>query len=224
MIRVLVADDHELVRQALRRVIEAIPDMGIVGEAAEGIEVLDLVSRTYADILLLDSGMPGSSVLFLLDEIKSRRASLPVLVLSVDPDERTAAELMRQGATGFLTKDHSPEELEAAIRRVTSGRRYLSPALAHALADIVHEDGAPPPHLALAPRELIVLVALARGTPVAKIARALGVSTQTVHAHRSRVLSKLGCANMVELVQYATRHALIATPSAGGAPAPEGGG
>ncbi len=161
MIRVLIADDHAVVREGLKRIVAETPDMEVVGEAANGHEVLDFARRHDCDLVLLDLAMPGKDGLDTLKELKLLRPHLPVLVLSVYPEEQYAVRLLRAGAAGYLTKESAPEELVAAIRKVSRGGRYVSESLAEQLAVLLGSGTDRPPHEALSDREFRVMVMLA---------------------------------------------------------------
>ena len=207
MIRVLIADDHPIVREGLRRIVEEARDLKVVGEANDGHDVGDLVQRVYADVLLLDIGMPGPGIFTLMAEIRQRRPKLPILILSVYPEAQYAIRLLKLGAAGYLTKDNSPDKLVEAIRLVSSGHRYISQRLSEVLADGIGRDG--PPHKALSDREFHVLIRFADGASVTTIARDLGLSPKTISTYRSRILTKMGLATNADLIRYALEQELI---------------
>jgi len=209
MIRVLIADDHAVVRQGLKQIVSENPDMTVAGEAANGHEVLDFARRHDCDLVLLDLAMPGKDGLDTLKELKLVRPHLPVLVLSVYPEEQYAVRLLRAGAAGYLTKESAPEELVAAIRKVSRGGRYVSEALAEQLAVLLGSGTDRPPHEALSDREFRVMVMLASGKTASEVADELCLSVKTISTYRSRALRKMNMRNNAELSFYAVKHGLL---------------
>jgi DNA-binding NarL/FixJ family response regulator len=209
MIRVLIADDHAVVREGLKRIVADSPDMEVAGEAANGHEVLDFARRHECDLVLLDLAMPGKDGLDTLKELKLVRPHLPVLVLSVYPEEQYAVRLLRAGAAGYLTKESAPEELVAAIRKVSRGGRYVSESLAEQLALLFGAPNDRPPHEALSDREFRVMVMLASGKTASEVADALCLSVKTISTYRSRALRKMNMRNNAEFSFYAVKHGLL---------------
>jgi DNA-binding NarL/FixJ family response regulator len=209
MIRVLIADDHAVVREGLKRIVADNADMTVAGEAATGHEVLDFARRHECDLVLLDLAMPGKDGLDTLGELKALRPRLPVLVLSVYPEEQYAVRLLRAGAAGYLTKESAPEELVAAIRRVSRGGRYVSAALAEQLALLLGSASDRPPHEALSDREYRVMLLLASGRTVSEVADSLCLSVKTISTYRSRALHKMHMRNNAEFAFYAVKHGLL---------------
>jgi len=209
MIRVLIADDHAVVREGLKRIVAENADMEVAGEAGNGHEVLDFARRRECDLVLLDLAMPGKDGLDTLKELKLLRPHLPVLVLSVYPEEQYAVRLLRAGAAGYLTKESAPEELVAAIRKVSRGGRYVSEALAEQLAVLLGSGTDRPPHETLSDREFRVMVMLASGKTASEVAEALCLSVKTISTYRSRALRKMNMRNNAELSFYAVKHGLL---------------
>ena len=209
MIRVLVADDHPVVREGLRRILDESPGLRVVAEARDGEEVLEQVGRVPADVLLLDVAMPGPGFLEVLDAVRTREPSLRVLVLSVHPEDQYAMRALRAGAAGYLTKDHSPEALVEAIRKVSLGGTYVSATLAERLARGLRTDSAATAHEGLSDREYEVLCFLGSGQTVKDIAATLGLSVKTVSTYRSRLLQKMGFEANSDLVRYVATHGLL---------------
>ena len=209
MIRVLIADDHAVVREGLKRIVAENADMEVAGEAGNGHEVLDFARRHECDLVLLDLAMPGKDGLDTLKELKLLRPHLPVLVLSVYPEEQYAVRLLRAGAAGYLTKESAPEELVAAIRKVSRGGRYVSEALAEQLAVLLGSGTDRPPHETLSDREFRVMVMLASGKTASEVAEALCLSVKTISTYRSRALRKMNMRNNAELSFYAVKHGLL---------------
>lgn len=209
MIRVFIADDHPVVRAGLRGIIDAEAGLEVVGEAATGEELLSTIGRTPAEVLLLDVSMPGAGFLEVLRQLREQHPRLAVLVLSVHPEDQYAVRALRAGAAGYLTKDHSPEQLVAAIGKVHRGGKYVSPGLAEKLAIGLEIGAGQWPHESLSDREYEVLCLLGSGRTVKEIAGGLGLSPKTVSTYRARVLEKMKLATNADLVRYAAQHGLI---------------
>jgi DNA-binding NarL/FixJ family response regulator len=209
VIRLFIADDHPVVRAGLRGIIEGEPGFEVVGEAANGHDLLATIGRTPAEVLLLDVSMPGPGFLEVLRDLKQDHPRLAVLVLSVHPEDQYAVRALRAGAAGYLTKDHSPEELVAAIRKVQRGGKYVSPSLAEKLAVGLEIGTGGWPHEELSNREYDVLCLLGSGRTVKEIAGRLELSPKTVSTYRARVLEKMKLASNADLVRYAAQHGLI---------------
>ena len=210
MTRVLLADDHEVVRQGLKQILmEAIPD-AVFGDAASGSEALGLVRSAPWDIVVLDISLPDRSGLDVLKELRQSEPGLPVLVLSMHPEEQFAVRVLRAGAAGYLTKRSAPQELVAAVRKVLAGGKYVTESLAEKLAAVV-DFGRPSgePHEKLSDREYQVFRMLASGQTVKEIGEALSLTPQTVSTHRARILEKMGLETNAELAQYARRAGLL---------------
>jgi two-component system invasion response regulator UvrY len=208
-IRILIADDHPIVRQGLRRIVEADPGLAIAGEAGDAEALLAALDRTATDLVLLDVSMPGGLFLETLQELRTQHPSVRVLVLSVHPEDQWAVRALRAGASGYLTKDHSPEQLLEAIRRVYRGGKYVSPTLAEHLAQHIDEGGQRAPHELLSDREFEVMRRLGSGLTVSQIASELSISAKTVSTYRTRILEKMAVGSNAELVRYAARYGLI---------------
>jgi two-component system, NarL family, invasion response regulator UvrY len=209
VIRLFIADDHPVVRAGLRGIVEGEPDFEVVGEARDGGDMLARIGRTPAEVLLLDVSMPGPGFLEVLRSLRQDHPRVAVLVLSVHPEDQYAVRALRAGAAGYLTKDHSPEELVAAIRKVHRGGKYVSPALAERLAVGLEIGAADAPHEQLSDREYDVLCLLGSGRTVKEIAGRLALSPKTVSTYRARVLEKMKLASNADLVRYAAQHGLI---------------
>lgn len=203
MLRVLVADDHALIREGLRKVFAREADIEVADEARSHPQLLQLLERLRPDVVLMDPGMPGDGPLETLRQIAQLQPGLPVLVLSMLPEDQVALRFIKFGAAGFVSKDAPPEELVGALRKVARGERYLSAALRERVAERRHLL-----HERLSPREMEVLRLIATGKPVKEIAERLELAVSTVHTHRSRLLEKLDCRSDVDLTRYAVRHHL----------------
>ncbi|HTO73199.1 MAG TPA: response regulator transcription factor [Gemmatimonadales bacterium] len=208
-IRVFIADDHPIVRQGLRRIVEEGSGFVISGEAGDGASLLAALAMAATDLVLLDVSMPGDSFLDTLKALRERFPSIRVLVLSVHPEDQWAVRALRAGASGYLTKDHSPDQLLEAIRRVYRGGKYVSPTLAEQLAAQLDAGGQQAPHELLSDREFEVMRRLGSGLTVSQIAAELALSVKTVSTYRSRVLEKMAVTDNADLVRYAARYGLI---------------
>jgi two-component system, NarL family, invasion response regulator UvrY len=207
--RVLIADDHAVVRRGLKQILSEERDVSVVGEAKNGHEALEMSRRLEWDVAVVDYAMPGRGGVELLKEIKRHHPKRPVLVLSMYPEEWHAVQVLRAGGAGYLSKETATEELMTAIRKVAKGGRYVSPALAEKLASGLAPDRARAPHEGLSDREYRVLWLLASGKPISQIAQEMFLSPSTISTYRTRILRKLGLANNAQLVQYAVQHQLI---------------
>jgi DNA-binding NarL/FixJ family response regulator len=212
--RVLIADDHAIMREGLRRIIEGEPAFAVAGEAKDGHEVLAAVRAGGFEVLLLDLSMPGRSGIDLVHLVKGERPELRVLVLSMHHERQYAMRAIRAGASGYLTKDTAPTQLVAALRKVAGGGVFITPAVAEALALELGAPGEALPHKRLSDREFEILLLLAAGESVNGIAARLHLSAKTVSAHKSNILEKMGLGSLAELVRYALTHKLLDAPDA----------
>ena len=208
-IRIFIADDHPIVRQGLRRIVEADAGMAIAGEAGDAASLCAALEHTATDVVLLDVSMPGGLFLETLRELRAKHPTVRVLVLSVHPEDQWAVRALRAGASGYLTKDHSPDQLLEAIRRVYRGGKYVSPTLAEHLAEHLEGGAERAPHELLSDREFEVMRRLGSGLTVSQIASELAISAKTVSTYRTRILEKMAVATNAELVRYASKHGLI---------------
>jgi len=209
MIRVLIADDHAVVREGLRQILTKQSDMVVAGEAASGSEVLNKIRESNFDVVLLDLTMPGRSGLEILTEIRKENAAPRVLILSVHSESLYAVRALKAGASGYLTKESAPEQLVDAIRKVSGGGKYITPSLAERLANELETDFDKPPHEKLSDREYQVLCMLASGKTVKEIAYELSLSVPSISTYRARVLEKMNMKNNAELAHYAIRSGLV---------------
>jgi two-component system invasion response regulator UvrY len=207
--KILIADDHPVVRQGLRQILASEEDMVVVGEAQNGHEALTLIRNVEWDVAILDFSMPGRTGLDLLKVIKNEFPGRPVLILSMFPEELNATQVFRAGGSGYLNKESAANELISAIRKVMSGGKYVSPTLAEKLANELSPDAAKPLHETLSDREYRVMWLLASGNQINQIATEMFLSPSTVSTYRSRVLKKLGLDTNAHLVQYAVKHRLV---------------
>ena len=202
MIRVISADDHAVVRGGVKQLLAEANDIHIVGEAADGVELMQILQDQPCDVLLLDITMPGKDGLTLLKEVRDRWPEIAVVILSMHPERQYATRALRGGALCYLTKDSAPAQLIEAVRAVAAGRRYVSPALAQLLADQFAGEQGKLPHEALSDREFKVLVRIGAGKSVSEIAEELFLSANTVKTYRARVLTKLGFSTTADLIRY----------------------
>jgi DNA-binding NarL/FixJ family response regulator len=208
-VRILIADDHPVVRQGLRQVLEAAQGLSVAGEAKDGNETVALAARLAWDVALVDYNMPGKGGVELVKELRRRFPERPVLVLSMYPEDRYALRLLRAGAAGYLNKESAPEELIGALRKVAAGGRYVSAALGEKLALAMSGDGEVPAYEKLSDREYQIMWLLASGKTVGDIARQLFLSPNTVSTYRTRILKKINVKNNAELMRYAMQHQLV---------------
>jgi len=209
MYKILIADDHPIVRKGLRQILE---EGGIgrkVEEAGSGKEAVEKVRAGSFDIALLDISMPEMSGLEALEEIKKLRPSLPVLILSIYPEEEYAVRALKSGASGYMTKKSAPDELITAIRKIVRGSRYISPSLADFLASHLTEENSKPLHETLSNREFQVMRMIAAGRSLKEIAYDMSLSPKTISTFRTRILQKMQLQNNADLIQYAIKNKLI---------------
>jgi len=209
MIKIFIADDHAIVRRGLKQIISENSDMAVVGEAANGQDALSKIRKDHYDLILLDISMPGRTGLDILKELKSEAPKLPVLILSMYPEEQYAVRVLRAGASGYLTKDSAPDELITAIRRVISGKKYVTASLAEKLAVDLDASSQKQMHESLSDREYQVMCMIASGKPVGEIAEKLSLSVKTISTYRSRILEKMRMKNNAELTYYAIQNKLV---------------
>ena len=208
MIRIVLADDHAIVREGLKRILGAIPDFEIVGEAADGTQVMQWVRQADFDLLLLDLSMPGRSGMELIRLVKTEKPRLRILVLSMHQETQYAVRAIKSGASGYLTKESASAELEQALRKIAAGGAYVSADVAQQLALGAMPGHEVAPHEALSQREFEVFNQLVAGASVTEIAQRLNLSVKTVSTHKTNLMHKLGVHNPAELVRYAIRHGL----------------
>jgi two-component system, NarL family, invasion response regulator UvrY len=209
MIKILVADDHPVVRLGLKQLLSEIKDMTVADEATTGQEVLKKVAKNDYDVILLDISMPGRNGLDILHELRSKKPKIPVLVLSIYPEDQYAIRVLKIGAAGYLTKESVPEELITAIRKVAQGRKYISSTLAERLAAELEFDSEKPVHEYLSDREYQVLCLLASGKRLKDIADDLDLSIKTISTYRTRILDKMKMKNNAEMIRYALQNKLV---------------
>lgn len=207
-IRVLIVDDHAVVRQGLKQILSDTEDLVVAGEASNGVEVIPMVREGQWDVVLMDVSMPDRNGIDALKLIKKEFPRLPILVLSMHPEEHYAVRALKAGAAGYLTKQSAPELLVNAIRQVANGKKYVSPAVAEQLAEAITDDDERPPHEKLSDREYQTLVMISSGKALSQIAEELNLSVKTVSVYRARLLEKMKMKNNAELTHYGLKHGL----------------
>jgi two-component system, NarL family, invasion response regulator UvrY len=209
MIKIIIADDHAIVRQGLKQIVSADEQMKVVGEVQSGAELLQLVRREDVDVVILDISMPGRNGIEILKDLKRSYPQLPILVLSMYSEDQYAVRAFKAGAAGYMTKESAPGELVEAIKKAYQGGKYISPRVAELLAEYVETKVVDEPHKALSDREFEVFMMLARGTTVGQISIDLNLSVKTVSTYRTRILDKMQMATNADLTRYALDFKLI---------------
>jgi len=207
--RILIADDHAVVRQGLKQILAVDPDVVVTGEAKDGTEAIELARKVDWDVAVLDYSMPGPSGIDLLSEIKREFPERPVLILSMHPEDVHATRVLKAGGAGYITKESASQELTSAIKKVANGGKYISQSLAEILALEISPDNRKLLHEALSDREYRVMWLLASGRQINEIAKEMSLSPSTVSTYRSRILKKLKVGTNAELVRYAITHRLV---------------
>ena len=207
-IRILIADDHAIVRHGLRQILSDSEDFIVAGEAKNGLQALQMARQDAWDVVLMDVSMPDKNGIDTLKQLKKEFPKLPVLMLSMHPEEQYAIRALKAGASGYLTKQSAPEQLVTAIRQVASGKKYVSPSLAEELANAIGDDSERLPHEKLSDREYQTLCMIASGKTPTEIAEALNLSVKTVSVYRARLLEKMNLRNNAELTHYGLKHGL----------------
>lgn len=209
MIRVLVADDHALMREGLKQLFECVDDIVVSAEAASGEEILSTLKKETFDLVLLDITMPGIHGVELIAKIREMPKSPPILMLSMHNEPQIVKRKLKAGAAGYITKDNAPKELLEAIRKVAAGGRYMAPDLAEKIAFEVSASTPIVPHELLSGRELVILRMLAKGKKVNDIAMELEISGKTVSTHKARLMQKMHIESDAKLMQYAIAHGMV---------------
>ena len=209
MLKILVADDHPIVRQGIKQIIADTTDMVVAGEASNGQEVLSAVSDETYDVVLLDIAMPGPNSMDILKQLKKDKPQIAVLILSIHPEEQYAVRTLKAGASGYLTKESAPDELVEAIRKVSKGGKYITSSLAESLATILIKEEQEFPHTILSDREYQVLLMISSGKTSKEIADELSLSVKTISTYRTRMLEKMNMRTNAELIHYAIKHELV---------------
>ncbi|AJP47923.1 LuxR family transcriptional regulator [Rugosibacter aromaticivorans] len=208
-IHVLIADDHAIVRQGLKQILSETDDLVVTGEADDGAEALQLARQQPWDVFLLDVSMPNHNGIDTLKQLKKEFPRLPVLILSMHPEEQYAVRALKAGASGYLTKQSAPEQLVTAIRQVAGGKKYVSPAVAQQLVEALSDDTDKLPHERITDREYQVLVMISTGNTLTQIAENLNLGVATVSTYRARLLEKMGLKSTAEIIRYGLENGLV---------------
>jgi two-component system, NarL family, invasion response regulator UvrY len=209
MIKIVIADDHAVVRKGLKQIFEETQDITVVDEASSGNELLEKIRSKKYDVVILDISMPGKDGLDTLKELRILQPELPVLVFTIFPEEQYAVRVLKAGASGYMNKESEPEEMIDAIRKVARGRKYISPYLAELLASNLDIAGETPLHETLSDREFQVMCMIASGKTVSDIAKELSLSANTISTYRIRILEKMNLKNNSEITHYALKNHLV---------------
>lgn len=209
MTRILLVDDHAVVRKGLKSILESADNGYIVGEAGTSEQALEQIRSHHWDAVILDINLPGRNGIGMLKRVRHEQPQLPILMLSVYPEEQYGLRVLKSGARGYLNKSAAPEKLVEAIQRILRGRRYFSPELSEQLLDDLAGNDHQQDHHALSDREYQVFLMLVNGMTPSAIAHRLSLSVKTIHTHRSRILRKMGLKNNSELMRYALEHGLL---------------
>ena len=209
MIRVLIADDHTIVRQGLKQILNLDPQIEVSFEASNGNEVLDFLRDAMVDVVVLDITMPGRNGLETLKEIRRLYPAVAVIVLSMHPKDQYAVRVLKAGASGYITKESAPEELVSAIAKAYRGEKYISPDIAELLADYIEQGAVDEPHKLLSDREFEVLRLIASGKGITQIANELNLSVKTVSTYRTRIVEKTGLSTNSDITRYSIENQLV---------------
>jgi len=209
MIKVLIADDHAIVRQGLKQILADIPDMEVFGEAGSGDEALKFIRDAGWTIMLLDIAMPGKNVMELIKLAKQQSPHLPILILSMYPEDQYAIRMLRAGADGYLTKESAPEQLVAAIRKVAKGGKYISPTMTEKLIAELNSNQDVPLHATLTDREFQVFCGICAGKSITDLSQQMTLSVKTISTYRTRLMKKMNMSKNAEIIHYAFKNDLL---------------
>ena len=209
MIKILIVDDHTIVRKGIKQLLDDTSDIRVMAEAGDTPEMLKKINHQDFDAVILDISLPGRSGVEALKQLKSIHPNLPVLILSMYPEDQYALRVIKSGAAGYLTKGSAPAELETAIRKIARGKRYISSKVAETLADHLNEPVKTPAYKSLSDREFEVLKRIASGETLTDISENLSLSAKTISTYRTRIMNKLNLNNNSELIRYAIQHNLV---------------
>ncbi len=207
MINLFIVDDHAIVRRGLKQIIADVSDMQVIHEAANGDEALTIINKDV-DVILLDISMPGKNILDLIKSIKAGYPNLPILILSMYPEEQYAQQMLRYGANGYLNKDSAPEELVIAIRKVANGGQFLSAAMTEKIVSSFSKPRDELPHKKLSNREFQIFLELSKGKRISEIALEMSRSVKTASTFKARIMEKMDMKNSAEIIQYVMQHQL----------------
>ncbi len=209
MLKIIIADDHQVIREGIKRIINSEIDLKVVVEVETGEALLNKISSDKFDVVILDVGLPGRSGLEILGDLRIFEPTLPVLIFSMQPEERIAIRAIKAGANAFLSKEAPAEELLKVIRTISTGRKYITPTLAEKLAEIIDDNFTGSPHHRLSNREFEVMCLIAKGKSVKEIAESKSISVNTVNTYRTRIFTKMNFSNNMELAYYVIQNKLI---------------
>lgn len=212
MIKILIVDDHPIVRRGLKQILSDEGDMMVIGEATKGEDALKFIKEREWDIVVLDISLPGRNGLEVLKEMKQIHPQLPILILSIHPEDQYAIRALKAGASGYLTKNSVPQELVKAIRKVLGGRKYITPATADKIINNLDKNARDQPHETLSNRELQVMIYVASGKTLREISKEMFLSPKTISTYRERILRKMQMKNNAQLIQYAITNKLLSNP------------
>lgn len=205
---VLIADDHQLIREGIKYMLSEAPEIGAIGEAKNAAEIFEQIEMRPWDVLVLDINLPGRSGLDVLKELRAKNPKLPVLILSMYPEDQFAVRVIKAGAAGYLTKSSAAKELVDALRKIASGGKYINAAVAEKLAEAVDDGIVSTPHERLSDREFEIFKLIGSGKTVGEIAELLNRSVKTISTHRTHILEKMNLHNNADIMQYVFEHKL----------------
>lgn len=205
---VLIADDHQLIREGIKYMLSEVPEIGTIGEAKNAVEIFEQIEMRPWDVLVLDINLPGRSGLDVLKELRVKHPKLPVLILSMYPEDQFAVRVIKAGAAGYLTKSSAAKELVDALRKIASGGKYINAAVAEKLAEAVDDGISSAPHERLSDREFEIFKLIGSGKTVGEIAELLNRSVKTISTHRTHILEKMNLHNNADIMQYVLEHNL----------------
>lgn len=205
---VLIADDHQLIREGIKYMLSEAPEIGTIGEAKNAVEIFEQIEKQPWDVLVLDINLPGRSGLDVLKELRAKHPKLPVLILSMYPEDQFAVRVIKAGAAGYLTKSSAAKELVDALRKIASGGKYINAAVAEKLAEAVDDGISSTPHERLSDREFEIFKLIGSGKTVGEIAELLNRSVKTISTHRTHILEKMNLHNNADIMQYVLEHKL----------------
>lgn len=207
--KIIIADDHAIVREGLKQILSDSLHITSIDDVSDGIELLNKIQKNDYDIIILDISMPGKSGIETLRDIKSIKPNIPVLMLSIHPEEQYAIRVLKAGASGFISKDSAPDELIAAVEKIIGGHKYITPTLAEKLASEISPAKDKPAHEYLSNREFEVFKMIAAGNTITEIANSFNLSVKTISTYRARIYEKMNLSSRAELTQYAIQNKLI---------------
>ncbi len=209
MINIIIADDHPIIREGLKKIILSETGIRVIGEASDGADLLAILRTQHPDVVVLDLQMPGMDGLEVLEHLKREHPDLRVLVISMHPEDSIAVRLLKTGASGYVSKNRAPEELVVAIRKIAGGRKHISSELAEKIAEVFSDASLKKPHEVLSNREFQILLLITRGKGIGEIAESLSLAPSTITTYRTRILGKMNMKSNAELIHYAIKQHLL---------------